>query len=198
MQVQHSSEDAAAVVAVAVPVEEGTPAAAELVAEPASAPLEAATSPGETAVAVAEPVAVPSGEAEPSPGPPASAQEGAAEATPAVAQEGQPPPQEGAAGAEPAVAEVVLQPLPLPLPADASPEEELHWATEQLGALGYEYTENDELRAVADGGKFTFRGQPHYERLGLAVEAYVQALLTLPPRPSPPLPGRQHARVRHT
>jgi hypothetical protein len=187
MQAQHSPEEAAA--AAEVPVEGGTAAAAaELLAEPGPAPLEAATSPGETALAVAEP----------SPGPPTSGQEGAeaeaapavadqatlpplvplpAWATPAVAQEAMPPPQEGAAGAKPPAAEVPLPPPPLPLPADASPEEELHWASEQLRSLGYQYTENDELRAVADGGVFQFRGQPHYERLGLAVEAYVQALL---------------------
>ena len=173
MQAQHSPEEAA--VTAEVSVEEGTPAAAELGAEPQTAPaaLEAATSPGEAAIAVAEPVAVPSGEAEPSPGPPTSAQDGA---TAAAADEALPPLPPLPAEATP-VAQEPLPPPSLPLPADASPEEELGWATEQLRALGYRYTENDELRAVSGGGVFQFKGQPHYERLGLVVEAYVQALL---------------------
>lgn len=96
------------------------------------------------------------GEAEPVPAPAAEA-----EAVPAPA----------------AVAEEAPLPPPLPLLADASPEEELLWAKEQLRVLGYEYNDSDELRSVADGGEFTFKGQRHYERLGLAVADYVQALL---------------------
>ena len=107
-------------------------------------------------------------------------EEGAAAASPAAAAS-QPAEEAGGPSAPPLsparAEEAAAPPAPLPLPADASPEEELQWANAQLRALGYCYNANDELRAVADGAIFRFEGQPHYEKLCLAVADYVQALL---------------------